>query len=51
MVFFIFLDNKILFEFGRQDTNISTMYFTYPFSPIEAFGIGLSSFDHKIICE
>jgi hypothetical protein len=25
--------------------------FTYPFSPVEAFGVAMSSFDYKFACE
>jgi len=41
----------VLLQFGRCAKDIFTMDFRYPFSPLQAFAICLSSFDYKIACE
>jgi len=38
-----------LLQFGRVGPNDFTMDFKYPLSPLQAFGICLSSFDNKLI--
>jgi len=41
-------DQKIILTFGRVGADKFTMDFTHPLTPIQAFGICLSSFDTKI---
>jgi len=41
-------DQKIVLTFGRVGADKFTMDFTHPLTPIQAFGICLSSFDTKI---
>ncbi|XP_063797771.1 tubby protein homolog [Pseudophryne corroboree] len=42
---------NILLQFGRVADDVFTMDCKYPLSPIQAFGICLSSFDGKLACE
>ena len=49
--FFFFRDDTILLQFGRVGKNVFTMDLRHPLSPLQAFGICLSSFDYKIACE
>lgn len=41
----------IIMQFGRIANDEFTMDIQYPLSPIQAFGIALSSFDPKLACE
>lgn len=41
----------VILQFGRIGKDKFTMDFKYPLSPIQAFGICLSSFDNKLACE
>jgi len=43
--------DKVVLQFGRVGTNKFTCDFTYPLSPIQAFGICLSSLDNKFSVE
>uniref|UniRef100_A0A1I7SRV8 Tub domain-containing protein n=1 Tax=Bursaphelenchus xylophilus TaxID=6326 RepID=A0A1I7SRV8_BURXY len=38
-------------SFGRINSEVFTMDFRYPLSPIQAFGIAMSSFHGKLACE
>ncbi len=41
----------IVLQFGRVAEDMFTMDFQYPMSPLQAFGICLTSFDSKLFCE
>jgi tubby-related protein 1 len=41
-------ENNILLQFGRSSERTFTMDFIYPLTPIQAFGISLSSIDNKL---
>jgi len=41
-------DSKVLLQFGRVGDDDFTMDFRYPVTPIQAFGICLSTFDFKL---
>jgi tubby-related protein 1 len=38
-------------QFGRFGEEAFSLDFSWPFSPFQAFGIAISSFDYKIACE
>lgn len=38
-------------QFGRVAEDIFTLDFNYPMCALQAFAIGLSSFDSKLACE
>lgn len=41
----------ILLQFGEARENIFIIDYKYPFSPIKAFGIGISCIQNKKLCE
>ncbi|XP_063970122.1 tubby-related protein 3-like [Lytechinus pictus] len=41
----------IIMQFGRVGEEVFTMDYSYPLCAVQAFGITLSSFDHKLACE
>ncbi|KAJ3108004.1 hypothetical protein HDU97_002584 [Phlyctochytrium planicorne] len=41
----------IIMQFGRVSDDTFTLDFQYPLSPVQAFGIALTSFDAKLACE
>lgn len=41
----------IIMQFGKIEQDTFTMDFRYPLSPVQAFGIALTSFDAKLACE
>lgn len=41
----------VLLQFGRVDKHEFTMDVRWPFTPLQAFGVALSSFDSKIACD
>uniref|UniRef100_A0A3P9QG03 TUB like protein 3 n=1 Tax=Poecilia reticulata TaxID=8081 RepID=A0A3P9QG03_POERE len=41
----------IIMQFGRVAEDIFTLDYSYPMSALQAFAIGLSSFDNKLACE
>jgi len=41
----------VVVQFGRVGKDLFTLDFRFPLSPLQAFGIALSSFDYKIACE
>ena len=43
--------NKIYLQFGRVDKHVFTLDYLWPFSPLQAFSIALSSIDFKLACE
>mgnify|MGYP000169457531 CR=1 FL=1 len=43
--------DTVLLQFGRTNKDEFTMDFQWPLSPLQAFGICLSSFDYKLACE
>jgi len=43
--------DDVLLQFGRVGDNKFNMDFTYPLTPLQAFGICLSSMDTKLACE
>ncbi|CAG9331558.1 unnamed protein product [Blepharisma stoltei] len=44
-------ENKVYMQFGRVGDQNFNMDFQWPFSPLQAFGVALSSFDYKFACE
>lgn len=44
-------EDKVVLQFGRVGKNLFTMDLAWPLSPLQAFGICLSSFDSKLACE
>jgi len=44
-------DSKVLLQFGRTGNNDFTMDLQYPITPVQAFGICLSTFDYKMAVE
>ena len=49
---YLFYEDKIIFmQFGRVGDAVFNLDFQYPFSPLQAFAVCLSSFDYKIACE
>jgi hypothetical protein len=44
-------ENHIYLQFGRVGDNLFTLDFQWPFSPLQAFGVALSSLDNKLACE
>eukprot|EP00164_Ancoracysta_twista_P003917 GFYU01005253.1.p1 GENE.GFYU01005253.1~~GFYU01005253.1.p1 ORF type:complete len:415 (+),score=105.05 GFYU01005253.1:142-1245(+) len=42
---------RVILQFGRVGKHNFTMDYQYPMSPLQAFAICLSSFDHKLACE
>ena len=40
-------ETQELFQFGRVDTDLFNLDFAHPFTPMQAFGIALASFDYK----
>lgn len=41
----------VIVQFGRVGKDLFTLDFRFPLSPLQAFGIALSSFDYKLACE
>ena len=41
----------IVLQFGRTDDSSFTLDFRYPLTPLQAFGIAMSSFHGKLACE
>lgn len=41
----------IVMQFGRVAEDIFTLDYNYPMCALQAFAIGLSSFDSKLACE
>lgn len=49
---FLFLKaDYIVMQFGRVAEDVFTLDFNYPLCALQAFAIGLSSFDSKLACE
>lgn len=44
-------EDQVVLQFGRVGKELFTMDFAWPLTPLQAFGICLSSFDGKIACE
>jgi len=44
-------ENKVYLQFGRVGEKDFNLDFQWPLSPLQAFGIALSSFDYKLACE
>lgn len=44
-------ENKIYLQFGRVGDQMFNLDFQWPFSPLLAFSIALTSFDNKFACE
>lgn len=44
-------ENKIYLQFGRVSDTEFNLDFQWPFSPMQAFALALSSFDYKLACE
>jgi tubby-related protein 1 len=42
---------KVYLQFGRVGEKDFNLDFQWPLSPLQAFGIALSSFDYKLACE
>lgn len=47
----IIAEDLVLFQFGRASKNTFSLDFQYPFCPLQAFAIALTSFDSKLACE
>jgi tubby-related protein 1 len=43
--------SKVVLQFGKTGKDDFTMDIQYPITPLQAFGIVLSSFDSKIACD
>jgi tubby-related protein 1 len=41
----------VVMQFGRINNEVFTMDFRYPLSPVQAFGIAMTSFHGKLACE
>ncbi|KAI6184340.1 Protein king tubby [Aphelenchoides bicaudatus] len=41
----------VVMQFGRINSEVFTMDFRYPLSPVQAFGIAMTSFHGKLACE
>lgn len=41
----------IVMQFGRVAEDVFTLDYNYPLCALQAFAIGLSSFDSKLACE
>ncbi|KAL8207698.1 UNVERIFIED_CONTAM: Tubby- protein 3 [Gekko kuhli] len=41
----------IVMQFGRVAEDVFTLDFNYPLCALQAFAVGLSSFDSKLACE
>ncbi len=41
----------MLLQFGKVDNNMYNLDFQYPFSPLQAVAIALSSCDNKLFCD
>lgn len=41
----------IVMQFGRVEDDVFTLDYSYPLCALQAFAIGLSSFDSKLACE
>ena len=46
-----FDQEKIYLQFGRVDKHVFSLDFIWPFTPLQAFSIALSSIDFKLACE
>lgn len=44
-------DEDLIMQFGRTNDDTYVMDFKFPFSPLQAFAIALSSIDGKFACE
>lgn len=44
-------ETRIYLQFGRVGDQEFTLDFQWPFSPLQAFAVALSSFDNKLACE
>lgn len=44
-------ENKVYLQFGRVGDQLFNLDFQWPFSPVQAFAIALTSFDNKFACE
>lgn len=44
-------ENRIYLQFGRVGDQEFTLDFQWPFSPMQAFAVALTSFDNKLACE
>jgi tubby-related protein 1 len=44
-------ENKVYLQFGRVAEHQFNLDFQWPFSPMQAFALALSSFDYKFACE
>lgn len=45
------LADYIVMQFGRVAEDVFTLDYNYPMCALQAFAIGLSSFDSKLACE
>lgn len=43
--------DTVLLQFGKAGGDTFTCDFRWPLTPLQAFGIALSSFDSKLACE
>ncbi|KAH7718078.1 CRE-TUB-1 protein [Aphelenchoides avenae] len=41
----------VVMQFGRVNNEVFTMDFRYPLSPVQAFGVAMTSFHGKLACE
>jgi tubby-related protein 1 len=51
-IYISFIDKEeVVMQFGRVDKDTFICDYRYPLSPIQAFGIALSSFDSRLVRE
>eukprot|EP01138_Halocafeteria_seosinensis_P015406 gb/GECG01015723.1/.p1 GENE.gb/GECG01015723.1/~~gb/GECG01015723.1/.p1 ORF type:complete len:139 (+),score=7.03 gb/GECG01015723.1/:1-417(+) len=43
--------DRVILQFGRTAKDLFTMDVRWPLSPLQAFGICVSSFDYKLACD
>jgi len=44
-------EETVVLQFGKVEGDTFTMDFAHPMCALQAFGIALTSFDHKLACE
>jgi tubby-related protein 1 len=44
-------DDTVVLQFGKVGERVFTCDFSWPLTPVQAFAVCLSSFDHKLGCE
>ena len=44
-------EDSVILQFGRVGKDLFTLDLQWPLSPLQAFGLALSSLDSKLACE